>query len=258
MTKILPNKPIHQAVNKLCMKYKSLFAVEDDVHDLLIELQEELEFMLSSCVRYKTGRLIIKGAITIDDDEFLKYLSGYKPGMRSHYHDLFVTREPGIRRLDSHNHSDFELLDEKNIFLQGDIYWVKDESETIYLARQAHFNRLIKLSKEEKHCKVNTDNVLKFMYWLEKLSNFKNKLSKFQNTNRRWNSEDSRYSPTMLFANVMSELNVNLSHDTLEKLENRFSEIAQEKDRLMYLGKQYLQEMQAINKNFRVILQLTN
>ena len=242
-------------IDKMCSRYKILFVENDNVSDKLKELEDELLFMLSSCLKYKTGRIEIKGEVDIDDENFDTEYNDYTSKKRQGWHSFFVTRDPGLRHCGSHDRSDFDLFSNNTLFMNGDIYSITDDDNKVYLSREVHFNRLVDLSKEIKYCKINKECLIEFRFWLRKTMQFKNEMLKYYDCSYRYSTVGC-YAPRMILSNVINELNVELKFESLGKIENCLKVIALEKENTIKKCNHYLHCMKKINKNFRIILKL--
>jgi hypothetical protein len=243
-------------IDKMCSRYKILFLENNDVADKLKELEDELLFMLSSCLKYKTGRIEIKGEVNIDNKNFDVEYNDYTAKGRQGWHSFFVTRDPGLRHCSSHNHSDFDLFSNDTLFMNGDVYSMADDDKKVYLSREVHFNRLVDLSKETKYCKINKECLVEFRFWLRKTMQFKNEMLKYYNCSYSYSPSAGNYAPRMILSNVINELNVELKFESLGKIENYLKVIALEKENTIKKCNHYLHCMKKINKNFRIILKL--
>lgn len=264
MTKleIYPREPIHLAVNELLSKHKVLFGDDSFVENMLTNLQNELLFMLSSCVKYKTGRIELKSEIVCDASRKEGIKESYESyvGPRDYQHQAscyyYITRSPGIRFSGSHDANNFELLEERTFFYDGDIFCINVDDEQSYMSRLLHLNRLRDLTKEQKYLKVNPENVEVLMQWMEVILAYKNDLLKFCSKGSYWSRKTNIYAQHNAFSFAMSDINVSLSMENLKLIDDKLFQLEKEKIQLMDAGERYVKDMEEYNKNFRIILKL--
>ena len=264
MSKILPKKKLFIEVSKLFHEHKKLFNSIDDIVDLMDDLERELEFMLSSCVKYKTGRIELKGNVDIYNRDERNAFDTYPSTRRSN--SYFLTKSPGLKQLYSSERV-LLLLDRKNILIDNNLYQFENTNTDyqfegknvngMYLSRALDLSRLLDLAKVKRYCKVDPDRITCFFAWLEKLSAFKERLLGYQGFNLCYYHKDNPdMSSNYLLVTVMHELNLSLTIDALPKIDKRLAEISKDREEAITKGKCFLSQIKKDNHSSRVILKL--
>jgi len=257
ISKILPNKKLFKEVSKLFHKHEALFNGTEDIDELMTALEEELEFMLSSCIKYKTGRIELKGDCDIFDKDSRKEFDTY-PSIENRRSSYYLTRLPGLRHLGSGNNS-LLLLGRSSILIDNDLYNIDNDNvaDGIYLSRIINLSRLLDLAKARIHCKVNPNKVKDFFEWLEKLSSFKERLLRYQFIGLDYYRHDNPdQSWKYLLVTIIHKFNITLSLDTLPIIDKELIAILKDREEAIAKGNDYLRRIKEDNKSFRVYLQL--
>jgi hypothetical protein len=237
----------------------------EDIINLITELEDELEYLLSSCIKYSTGRIQIKSYY--DKEAVEKYPeleTGYGitytttssiPGyQRNDFADgYFITKTPGVRRHGIRREErSFLLLGNENIYIDGDLSVLldTDSPEKSFVSR-IHFNRLRQLINE-KRSKVIPEKVKSFFEWLEILTKYKFKLQEFgayikYNTYYYNRNKNIKCPENILSYIINMHTDGLLNNKTLPFIKDKLNEYQNKKKEVIQEGQTYLNSLKEIN-----------
>jgi hypothetical protein len=264
LNKVKGLNPIVIEMNKLMYKHKKLFN-EVDVYELMDDLQHELLYLLTTCVKYKTGKIPLRNNIAITDlvDNPNAYSTyGYKYIKQTNWNtsdssdNYYISKTPGLKAYNSRNNNDFDLLAQRYVMIDGDLYGNDD----IDFGRTLHINHL-RILAQQKRTKVIAVRVEQFIKWLETLTLFKHDLYKFggnEGYDYSWQhiSEGKQFTCYNIFALINKEIGAEISQKTLPKIKQRLIELEQEKVIAITQGKEYLKQLKTINLAARTLAEI--
>lgn len=263
LSKVKGMNALDIGMNKLIGEYKLLFDSKD-IWNLLGDLSDEMLFMLTTCIKYKTGKINIKKDYSIDDLKsypaiYSTYDYSRKNGypMNDRYSNYTISKEPGFKAYNSRSSNDFDLLAQKYLMIDGDMYFQEDNLFT----RALHLNRL-RWHANQKRTKVNTIRVEKFIEWMETLTKFKHKLYKFGGEewsyNQSVNEDGVMFTPNLILTRIVEEFGGNLTVELLPKIKDRLKQLGQEKQEALDQGNEYLKQIKESNLAARVLAEIKN
>jgi hypothetical protein len=245
-------------LEKLSVEFPLMFN-DEDINTLLQDLEDELEYLLSSCIKYATGRIQIK---KYHDKELvakypelettygMKYPNGYNSYDSDDSTDgFFLTKAPGLRCHGQNRDSKHTLLLEyENIYLDGDLIYSTNNSNEFFFEK-IHFNRLKQLCNE-KRPKVISEKVKQFFIWLERLTIYKVKTKEFGGQLRHYYnpSKSAEKSPGLVISFIVNTFaNGLLTNNTLPLIKEKLAEYVNKKKEVLEEGQGYLNSLKEIN-----------
>jgi len=251
--KIFENDNVFMSLKKLFSEH-SILLKDEKIKDLYEKLDKQLNFLLSSCVKFKSGRIVIKGSIRYEIDlpgsfkNYTDFEKDYADYNHSCYHDVYLTRNPGLRYKGSRQDScDFELLKCSNFLHNNDLWQVDDIG---IINRTLHLNHLNELPDS----KVIKERVEQFFKWFKLLKEFATSISDHNtSTSQMYYTRTPKY--------TLSQMIIAFGYHTvdeaeLESLQIKLIKLADEKRRFLRIGYKLLDEINEVNKPYKVLFKL--